>query len=198
MRIIVGLGNPGTEYAGTRHNLGFNLIAELASRLSAEQPRLRPKGLMARATHQGEPVVLFQPLTYMNLSGQAVKPLAASLGVQPEEILVASDDLDLPLGQIRLRAGGGAGGHRGVASIIENLGSPDFARLRMGIGRPPQDMDVVDYVLRRFDQEDGAVARDMIENAAAAAVTWVEVGITEAMNRYNRKLAADARHEEGE
>jgi PTH1 family peptidyl-tRNA hydrolase len=134
----------------------------------------------------------------MNLSGQAVKPLAASLGVQPEEILVASDDLDLPLGQIRLRAGGGAGGHRGVASIIENLGSPDFARLRMGIGRPPQDMDVVDYVLRRFDQEDGAVARDMIENAAAAAVTWVEVGITEAMNRYNRKLAADARHEEGE
>jgi PTH1 family peptidyl-tRNA hydrolase len=183
--IIVGLGNPGREYAGTRHNFGFELIDRLAVRLSAQGLRLHSHALVTVAHHAERQVLLAKPQTYMNLSGKSVQGLAHFYKVQIECILIAHDDLDLPFGTLRLRPGGGPGGQKGVRSTIEMLGSQDFSRLRLGIGRPPGQMDPANYVLQKFSRIELDQIGPLLERAADAALVFVLDGIQAAMNRYN-------------
>jgi len=186
VKLIVGLGNPGPRYANNRHNVGFQCLDRLAQAHGLAFQRRENKALLARGKIAGVEVLLAKPQTYVNLSGQAVERLARSYQVPLEDILVIYDDMDLPLGKIRLRPRGGAGGHKGVRSIIEHLGSRDFPRLRVGIGRPPGRMDPVDYVLGDFTPEERPVIEEAYERAIAAVECWLREGIVEAMNRYNR------------
>jgi len=186
VKLIVGLGNPGPRYANNRHNVGFQCLDRLAQAHGLAFQRRENKALLARGQIAGVEVILAKPQTYVNLSGQAVERLARSYQVPLEDILVIYDDMDLPLGRIRLRPGGGAGGHKGVRSIIEHLGSRDFPRLRVGIGRPPGRMDPVDYVLGDFTPEERPVIEEVYERAIAAVECWLREGIVAAMNRYNR------------
>ena len=186
VKLIVGLGNPGPRYANNRHNVGFQCLDRLAQAHGLAFQRRENKALLARGQIAGVEVILAKPQTYVNLSGQAVERLARSYQVPLEDILVIYDDMDLPLGRIRLRPGGGAGGHKGVRSIIEHLGSRDFPRLRVGIGRPPGRMDPVDYVLGDFTPEERPVIEEAYEGAIAAVECWLREGIVAAMNRYNR------------
>ena len=186
VKLIVGLGNPGPRYANNRHNVGFQCLDRLAQAHGLAFQRHENKALLARGKIAGVEVILAKPQTYVNLSGQAVERLAWSYQVPLEDILVIYDDMDLPLGRIRLRPGGGAGGHKGVRSIIEHLDSRDFPRLRVGIGRPPGRMDPVDYVLGDFTPEERPVIEEAYERAIAAVECWLREGIVAAMNRYNR------------
>ena len=183
--MIVGLGNPGREYARTRHNVGFELIDRLAVLLGADGLRLQSQALVTTARRGDTKVLLVKPQTYMNLSGKAVNGLAAFYKLPLESLLVAHDDLDLPFGALRLRPGGGPGGQKGVKSTIENLGSQDFCRLRLGIGRPPGRMDPAAYVLQKFSGAEQAELGPVLDRAAEAALTFIEEGIQVAMNRFN-------------
>jgi PTH1 family peptidyl-tRNA hydrolase len=186
--LIVGLGNPGKEYAETRHNVGFRCVDELARRggLRWEKPRLKAE--QARGRLAGRDVTLAKPQTYMNLSGVAVVQLVRWYKVPLGDLLVISDDLDLPFGQLRLRGEGSAGGQGGLKSIVQQLRSDAFARLRVGIGRP-QWGDPKDYVLNRFTREQAAEVDEIVRRAADAAEVWLAEGPIAAMNRYNRALA---------
>ena len=187
--MIVGLGNPGVRYEQTRHNVGCWCVDRLAEEWRADRERRRFRALVQEASMGAYRLVLVKPQTYMNDSGDAVGPAARWFKVPPNRLLVIHDDLDLPVGRVRFRQGGSSGGHRGVASIMEHLGSDGFLRLRIGIGRPPSD-EAVDYVLSRFSREEQAVV-DRILGAASAMVRCVlEEGIAEAMNRYNGLDAA--------
>ena len=183
--VIVGLGNPGREYAGTRHNFGFELIDRLAVRLNAQGLRLHSHALVTTAQHQEHRILLAKPQTYMNLSGKSVQGLARFYKVTLENILVAHDDLDLPLGSLRLRPGGGPGGQKGVKSTIEMLGSQEFSRLRLGIGRPPGQMDPAAYVLQKFSPTEHAEVSEVLERAVEASLAFITVGIQAAMNQFN-------------
>ena len=188
---MVGLGNPGPRYASTRHNVGFRLVSGLAARHAV---RLEPGRFESRfgvAEIASQRVGLLAPSTWMNRSGDAVVAALAGLpDVRCErDLIVAYDDLDLPLGQLRLRPRGGAGGHRGVESLIERLGHADFARLRFGIGRPPPGRDVVEYVLEDFSPAEEAALGERLELAADAIESFVREGIALAMDRYNRAPA---------
>ncbi len=183
--LIVGLGNPGREYKDNRHNVGFMLIDRLSVLLDARMNRLQSKSLVALVAYQGRKIILAKPQTYMNLSGQAVQGLVRFYKLPLENVIVAHDDLDLPFGVIRLRPGGGAGGQKGVASIIERLGSQDFRRLRMGIGRPPGRMDPTDYVLQDFPRVDLLTLSEVLGRAAEAALVFVTEGLDAAMNKFN-------------
>ncbi len=181
--LIVGLGNPGSEYADTRHNAGFMLV----DRLSAEYGiGLSVKGMGARGTGRiaGEDVALLKPLTYMNRSGHAVSELLMVHPAGPEKIIVAYDDCDLPLGKIRIRGAGGSGGHKGLASVMEALGTTDIPRIRLGIGRPV-DGDVVDFVLSPFLPDELPAVDAMLGRARDAVETIIACGIGQAMNRHN-------------
>lgn len=191
MYMVFGLGNPGRQFRGTRHNVGFELIDRLAIRLAARGTRLRFGALVTVASHEGRKIVLAKPQTYMNLSGSSVRALAGFYKSPLDRILVAHDDLDLPLGAIRLRPGGGAGGQKGVASTIEMLGSKDFSRLRIGIGRPPGRMDAADYVLQKFSDDELLQLSETLDHAMDAALAFILAGIRSAMNRFNRGSAAD-------
>ena len=184
-KLIVGLGNPGPEYAGHRHNVGFQCLDRLAQAHGLRFTRLELRARLARGEIRGVRVLLASPLTYMNLSGQAVGPLVRRYEVPLSGLLVIYDDMDLPLGTIRLRPRGGAGGHKGMRSIIESLGSQDFPRLRVGIGRPPAGEDPVDYVLSDFTPEEGAVMGGVYEQVVAAVECWLVEGIVEAMSQHN-------------
>jgi PTH1 family peptidyl-tRNA hydrolase len=188
--MLVGLGNPGREYASNRHNVGFMLIDRLSARLGAPRMRLQSNALVCSTRHEGRPIMLVKPQTYMNLSGQAVQSLARFYRVPLERLLVAHDDLDLPLGTLRLRPGGGPGGQKGVASTIERLGSTGFARLRIGIGRPPGRMDPADYVLQDFARAELPDLLEILDRAADAALAFVLEGIQAAMNAFNGRHAA--------
>lgn len=185
MKLVVGLGNPGEEYRGTRHNLGFMVVEELARRHRVHKQEYKHKAVLAWIQYKGEMVVLAKPLTYMNLSGMAVKPLVSSLKVGPGELLVIYDDMDLELGRIRIRPGGGSGGHRGLISIIGSLGTGEFHRLRIGIGRPPEGEEVIDHVLSRFDRGEEIIIKAAIDKASDAVQEWIREGIVKAMNSYN-------------
>ncbi|MFQ6110864.1 MAG: aminoacyl-tRNA hydrolase [Nitrospinota bacterium] len=154
MRLIVGLGNPGRQYRGTRHNMGFAVLDELAAKLGIGFSARGQGSVKAEGSVGGKPVVLAKPLTYMNLSGLAVRELLSALGLEAEDLLVIHDDVDLPLGRLQHKRSGGDAGHLGVRSIIEELGTGNFERLRVGVGRPP-DGDVTEYVLSAFDQSEG-------------------------------------------
>ncbi len=183
--ILVGLGNPGREYTHNRHNVGFMLIDRLIAKLGARGKRLQSKALVCTALHEGRRILLAKPQTYMNLSGQSVQGLARFYRSPLELLLVAHDDMDLPLGTIRLRPGGGPGGQKGVASTIERLGSQGFARLRIGIGRPPGRMDPARYVLQDFADEEQVELSEVLERAANSALVFVIEGIESAMTKFN-------------
>jgi peptidyl-tRNA hydrolase, PTH1 family len=190
MKMIVGLGNPGPEYAHTRHNMGFQVVETLAERhgLSFDKAQKRARVALGRINLPGggsERVLLVKPLTYMNASGEAVGQLRSFYKIEPAGILVVFDDLDLPAGRMRLRPDGGSSGQKGVKSIIQHLGTETFPRLRVGIGRPPGKMDPVDYVLKNFSAAEEAEMAFVRAAAADAIEVWLAKGITEAMNRFN-------------
>jgi PTH1 family peptidyl-tRNA hydrolase len=183
--ILIGLGNPGRQYVRSRHNVGFMLIDRLALRLDAKGMRVQSKALVCRALYEGRQILLAKPQTYMNLSGQSVQGLARFYKLPLECLLVAHDDLDLPLGTIRLRPGGGPGGQKGVASTIARLGSSGFARLRIGIGRPPGRMDPADYVLQDFGAGEIEELSEVLDRAVQSAIVFVMEGIEAAMTKFN-------------
>lgn len=183
MKIIVGLGNPGAKYKETRHNAGFKAVEEIASRYGVEREECKYDAIIGHLRIGSEKVLLVKPLTYMNLSGRAVAPLVHFYKLELKDLLVIYDDMDLPLGSLRLRAKGGSGGHKGVSSIAEMLKSQDFPRVRIGIGRPP--LDTIDWVLGEFTPEEKPIIQEVIKKAADAAVCWVLEGIEKAMNKYN-------------
>jgi PTH1 family peptidyl-tRNA hydrolase len=187
-KMICGLGNPGPSYVNTRHNSGYRVVAEIASARGIKDAAWttnRGQARLCTAEIEDAAVVLVQPLTFMNLSGQAVRTLLRRFNLDPADLLVVHDDLDLSFGAIRLRAEGGAGGHRGVQSIIDELGTRGFARLRIGIGRPPEGEDAVEYVLGRVAWDLRQQWDEVLEQAAAAAQGWVSLGLETAMNRFN-------------
>ena len=189
MKLIVGLGNPGRRYQGTRHNIGARVIDTLARR---HHVALREEGWadVGALTLDGARVLLARPQTYVNVSGTAVADLRRRHRLPLENLLVAFDDLDLPVGQIRLRAKGGHGGHNGMRSIIEALGSEEFARLRVGIARPPEGVDPADYVLSRFSKEEQAQLDEAVKRAADAVEAFVRRGIEAAMSAFNLRVSS--------
>ncbi len=186
MKLIVGLGNPGRSYHGTRHNVGFAVADELARRHEVSFEHGRANALTARVG-TGEATWLFvKPLTMMNLSGDAVGELAHFFKIDPADIIAVADDVNLPLGRLRLRGSGSAGGHNGFRSIIARLGSDLFPRLRVGVGRGDPRRDLADHVLARFDPDEAEEVERAIARAADAVETFLAEGIEAAMNRFNR------------
>jgi PTH1 family peptidyl-tRNA hydrolase len=186
LKAIVGLGNPGPDYAGTRHNVGFTVLDALAAG-AGWKFRRRAEVASAAGALSGEAVTLVKPLTYMNRSGPAVAALMNDLRLDLSELLVIHDDLDLELGRLRVKAGGGAGGHNGVLSLIEALASDQFARVKIGVGRPPEHMDSADYVLLPPSGADKAALDETVRRAMEAALCWIADGLQTAMNRFNVK-----------
>jgi peptidyl-tRNA hydrolase, PTH1 family len=183
--LLIGLGNPGREYKDNRHNIGFMLIDRLAVRLNARGMKLQSKAIVTSGLYEERKLILAKPQTYMNLSGQSVQGLLNFYKIPAENLMVAHDDLDIPLGTIRIRPGGGAGGQRGMASTIERLGTKDFPRLRLGIGRPPGRMDPAAYVLQDFSKADLLIVSETLDRAADAVLTFVTEGLNKAMNKFN-------------
>lgn len=188
--LIVGLGNPGREYKDNRHNVGFMLIDRLSVRLNARMSRMQAKSLVASIKYEDDRLILAKPQTYMNLSGQSIQGLARFYKLPLKNVIVAHDDLDLPFGAIRIRPGGGAGGQKGIASTIERLGSKEFRRLRIGIGRPPGRMDPAAYVLQDFARADLPLLSEILDRAADAVLTFVAEGLNAAMNKFNGDIQA--------
>ena len=186
--LIVGLGNPGPKYAANRHNVGFLCLQRLAVAHGLAFDRVQQRNRVAMGTIDQHRVILARPQAFMNLSGSAAVPLARFYRVPPGRLLVVYDDLDLPLGSIRLRPEGGSGGHKGVQSIIEGLGGQQaFARLRIGIGRPPGRMDPAAYVLQDFSVDERRELEDVLDQAVRAIEVWLREGVEPAMNQCNRR-----------
>ena len=183
--LLIGLGNPGREYRDNRHNLGFMVIDRLIVRLNARGMKVHSKAIVTSATYEERKLVLAKPQTYMNLSGQSAQGLLNFYKIPMENMLIAHDDLDIPFGTIRIRPGGGPGGQKGMASTIEQLGTKEFPRLRIGIGRPPGRMNPSDYVLQNFSREEMKILSEIVDRAAEAALTFVVDGLDKAMNKYN-------------
>lgn len=185
MKVITGLGNPGIEYAETRHNVGFVLIDNLAEKLGLD---FKPKfqGMLAEGQQNGEKIFLFKPQTYMNLSGRAIRELVHFYKIPNPNALIVYDDMDLPLGKMRLRDKGSAGGHKGIRSIIMEWGTEEFWRLKIGIGRPPAGWEAPNFVLGRFAPQEIPVFEEALEKAEKAALLWLSGESTKAMNLYNR------------
>lgn len=186
MFLIAGLGNPTDKYAKTRHNVGFDTIDILAERLNVKMKKTVFNALVGKAVVGGEKVLLVKPLTFMNLSGNAIKAVCRFYKINPkEELIVIYDDADLEEGRLRIRKKGSAGSHNGMKSIISMLGTEEFARIRIGIGKRPEQIDMVDYVLGHFDKETRKVMEEAFEKAADAASDIIENGMDHAMNHYN-------------
>ena len=192
--MIVGLGNPGAEYARHRHNIGFRVVEALAQAHGLGFSRCRgTSALVAEGVVCGRQVVLAKPQGFMNLSGKAVGRVCQRYQIAPAQVLVVFDDLDLPLGRLRLRPEGGSGGHKGMRSIIERLGTQAFPRLRVGIDRPPGKMDPADYVLLPFAEQEQDRVRDVLSLAVSALECWLAEGIDVAMGRFNQPSDPGAR-----
>jgi PTH1 family peptidyl-tRNA hydrolase len=183
--LIVGLGNPGREYRNNRHNIGFMVLDHLAGKLGTTFSRLESKALVTKAVIQERRLILAKPQTYMNDSGQAAGILARYYKVPLNQILITFDDVDLPFDTLRLRPGGGSGGQKGMKSIIEKLGTDEFARLRLGIGRPPGRMDAAAYVLQDFSAPEAGILPQVLDRAVEAILEFVLYGLEQAMNKYN-------------
>jgi PTH1 family peptidyl-tRNA hydrolase len=188
--LIVGLGNPGAEYAKTRHNAGFLLAEKLAASWRADWKNERKfNARMARVERNGRRVLLCQPQTFMNTSGEAVGALVKFYQLRPRsELLVVVDDADLPLGEIRMRPGGSSGGHHGLESIEQHLGSREFARQRLGIGRQDGARGITDYVLSRFESAEVKLMKKVLDRAASQAECWLDQGTEKAMNQFNGSI----------
>jgi len=183
--LLIGLGNPGREYRDNRHNVGFMFIDRLIVRLNARGLKVQSKAIVTTATYEDRKLILAKPQTYMNLSGQSAQGLLNFYKIPMENMLIAHDDLDIPFGTIRIRPGGGPGGQKGMASTIERLGTKEFPRLRIGIGRPPGRMDPSAYVLQNFSREEMKILSEIVDRAAEAALTFVVDGLNKAMNKHN-------------
>ena len=184
--LIVGLGNPGSEYQRTRHNCGFRALDILAEQLGCKVDRLKFQGLYTQVNYGGRKLFLLKPQTYMNLSGRSVLQLSAYFGIPPQRIIVMFDDISLEPGRLRVRAEGSAGGHNGIKSIIQELGSQAFPRVKIGVGaKPNPDFDLADWVLSTFSASEEKALAVSLKNAAEAALTIVDHGVPEAANRFN-------------
>lgn len=191
MKLLVGLGNPGARHAGSRHNVGFAVAERFAERCGFALDESAFGGRFGRGRLAGARVAALEPTTFMNRSGDAVARAVTVLGLDPAaDLLVAFDDVDLPFGRLRLRPRGGAGGHRGVAHILERLGGGEFARLRFGVGRPPPPLDTAEYVLAPFSEEESAALPAALTLAAQAAECAFREGVAAAMDAFNRDPAA--------
>ena len=186
--LLIGLGNPGREYRDTRHNVGFMFIDRLIVRLNARGLKVQSKAVVTSAVYEDRKLILAKPQTYMNLSGQSAQGLLNFYKIPMENMLIAHDDLDIPFGTIRIRPKGGPGGQGGMASTINQLGTKDFPRLRIGIGRPPGRMDPAAFVLQDFTREELKVLSEIIDRTADAALTFVLEGLNKAMNKYNGSI----------
>lgn len=184
-RIIVGLGNPGKQYANNRHNAGFMLVDRLAERHGLKFTRMMHRGIVALGEIEGHKVALVKPQTFMNLSGESVAPIVRFYKSEPSDLLVAYDELDLPAGQLRMRPKGGSGGHNGMKSIIARLGNEDFPRLRIGVGRPPGRRDPKDFLLDDFTRDELAMLEPAFDRAIEGIRRWLSDGIDNAMNFVN-------------
>lgn len=193
MKLVVGLGNPGARYRGTRHNIGFDVLDELAHRAGVAFAASRWEALEARLRDVPDGAWLLKPLTFMNLSGQAVAAAARYYRVDPADLLILADDVNLPLGRLRARARGSAGGHNGLSSIIEVLGTDGFPRLRIGVGRGDPRRDLADHVLARFEPGEQPAVETMTARAADAASLFLTEGIAAVMNRFNATAAEPER-----
>lgn len=187
MKLVVGLGNPGERYRDTRHNVGFMVVDQLSRSPRTTVAVDACQGRLARFTVKGRDVLLLKPQTYMNRAGRSVSQAMSLFGIDPENLLVLHDDLDLPLGVVRVKRGGGSAGHRGLESCFEELETRKFDRVRIGIGRPPAGQDTVEYVLDRFDEEQQRALPAALEQAAEATELTVTEGAVAAMNRFNRR-----------
>lgn len=185
MKVIAGLGNPGSQYQGTRHNIGFVLMDMMAESLALEF-RSKYQGLLAEGKWKGERVFFFKPMTFMNLSGKAMREILNYYKIPSENLLVVYDDMDLPVGKLRLRNKGQAGGHNGIRSILVETGSEDFWRLKIGVGRPPEGWNPADYVLAAFSREDSTTVEEALGKAAEMVKLWLDGDPQKAMNLYNR------------
>ncbi|RPI82797.1 MAG: aminoacyl-tRNA hydrolase [Chloroflexi bacterium] len=186
--LVVGLGNPGRQYKNTRHNAGFLVVDRLSERLGVQFSRLQFRALVVDGRYQDRKIILAKPQTYMNESGQAVGSLVRFYKITQDNIVVVHDDVDLPFGALRLRPAGGSGGQKGMGSIIERLGTQEFPRLRVGIGRPPGQMLAAAYVLQEFDRDEKQELPGVIDRAVDALLSVVTNGLEKAMNQYNAKL----------
>lgn len=186
MKLVVGLGNPGAKYRNTRHNIGFLIVDHIAAEEKVKFKRKLCDAWIGEWSGDGEPVLLVKPQTYMNRSGECVKELLGEFGASASDLVVIHDDLDLPFGRIRVRPAGGAGGHRGVLSIMESMDDARFCRVRIGIGRPPDGTDPTDFVLEPFSPEELGQLNEVISRAAAAVTTLLRDGIQKAMEQFNR------------
>ena len=185
VKLIIGLGNPGKPYEHTRHNIGFDVIDELANRWNAPLNQSKFNGMYATVHRPEGKVILLKPLTYMNLSGESVRPLMDYFDIDVEDIIVIYDDLDLETGKLRLRAKGSAGGHNGIKSLIQHLGTQEFNRIRVGVNRPPAGMKVADYVLSKFSKDDQPIVKDPIEKSCEAVEMSLTKPFLEVMNHFN-------------
>ena len=195
MKIIVGLGNPGSKYKDSRHNVGFRCIDYIATRLSVPVKKRLCQSDTGRAAMAGEDVLLVKPRTFVNLSGEAVSCLLDKFHCGPDDLVVIYDDLDLPTGCLRLRLGGRSGGHRGIKSIISRIGSQDFFRVRVGISRPENtgggpvdEEEIIDYVLSGFPPDEEQLIRSAVTNSSEAVECLIAEGLGQAMNKYNKRI----------
>ena len=185
MKLVVGLGNPERKYHGTRHNIGFEVLAELARRHASGKVKTKFHGEIVEASVAGEKITLLSPLTYMNRSGSSVVEAVRFFKVELPELLVICDDFNLPLAKLRFRPRGSAGGQKGIGDIIQRLGTEEFGRLRIGIGEPPPRWDAADYVLSKFKKEEIPEMEEAVRRAADAVAVWVDQGIDACMNQFN-------------
>ena len=185
MFLIVGLGNPGVEYAATRHNIGFDMITYLSDKYNIPVNSREGKALVGKGILAGEKVMLAQPQTYMNLSGESVRALMDYYKIDIEDLLVIYDDISLDVGQIRMRGKGSAGGHNGIKSIIQHTGTQEFARIKIGVGQKPEGGDLVQHVLGRFSREEDGLFRDVFALAEEGLLAWLQEDMKSAMNKVN-------------
>jgi peptidyl-tRNA hydrolase, PTH1 family len=187
MKLIVGLGNPGRRYLETRHNVGFVVANKLIAKVGASSTREKFNGELSEGLVDGEKVAVLCPMTFMNASGDSVRKAVDFYKIEPagDNLLVICDDLNLPCGRLRIRRGGSAGGQKGLADVIRQLGTDQVPRLRIGIDRPPDHMEVVDYVLGKFEPENRDLIEQACDTAAVASLDWIRNGILQCMNRYN-------------
>ncbi len=197
MKMIVGLGNPTQRYAGTRHNLGFGVIEELAGRHAIRVGTRRHRALCGTGRFADETVLLAEPLTYMNNSGESVRAILDYYKADVGDLIVICDDINLDVGQIRIRRSGSAGGHNGLKSIMEQIGSSDFARVRVGVGAKPPGMDLAAYVLARFPEEELPAVRESVRRAADAVEVLTADGVDAAMNQFNAFKRKEGTKEQG-
>ena len=185
MYLIAGLGNPGTEYAATRHNIGFDMITYLCDEYNISLRGRKGKALVGKGVIAGEQVLLAQPQTYMNLSGESIRALMDYYKLDLDELIIICDDINLPVGQIRVRPKGSAGGHNGLKNIIQHLGTEEFTRVRIGVGAKPDGGDLIKHVLGRFSREEDGMIRDVFALAEKALLAIMAESVSEAMNQVN-------------